>query len=137
MLAVIGTRGSIRRQVRIARPPGDVWEVVGDPSRIHEWFPGIVSCVVDGDERIVTTGAGMPMPEQLLTVDPLQRRLQYRIIAPMLKEHLGTIDVLDMGDGTSLVVYGTDADPAMLALVIGGAAGSALAHLRRLMEPDG
>ena len=75
------------------------------------------------------TGSGLPMPEQLLTVDPGLRRLQYRITAPLFLEHLGTIDVHDLGDGTCLVVYSTDAEPAALALVIGGAARAALASL--------
>ncbi len=51
------------------------------------------------------------MPERLLTVDASLRRLQYRITAPMFREHLGTIDVHDLGDGSSLVVYSTDAEP--------------------------
>jgi hypothetical protein len=77
------------------------------------------------------------MPEHLLTVDPTLRRFQYRITAPMFREHLGTVDVHDLGDGTSLVVYSTDADPAALALVIGGAARAALAHLADLLvDPD-
>ena len=67
-------------------------------------------------------------------MDRLQRRLQYRITAPMFREHLGTIDVHDLGDGTSLVVYATDAEPAIMALVIGGAAGNALDHLRAQLE---
>ncbi|MGO8874118.1 MAG: SRPBCC family protein [Acidimicrobiales bacterium] len=122
-------RGSIRHQVRLACPPGVAWGLLGAPERVHEWFPGIVSCTVDGDVRVVTTASGLPMPERLVTVDPVLRRLQYRITAPLFSEHLGTIDVLDLHDGTSLVVYGTDADPAALALVIGGAARAALAHL--------
>ena len=36
--------GSIRRQIRIDRPADDVWALVGDPARLHEWFPGIVDC---------------------------------------------------------------------------------------------
>lgn len=130
-------RGSVRTEVRIARPPDDVWALVGDPTRIAEWFPGIEACTVDGDRRVVTTGAGLPMPEELLTVDRLQRRFQYRITAPIVVEHLGTIDVIDLQDGTSLVVYGVDAAPAVLALVIGGAAGEALQQLRRLLEDPG
>jgi len=128
------TRASVRRQVRIACPPGDVWEVVGDPARIAEWFPGIVSATVEGSTRVVVTGGGLPMPEEILTNDPLQRRFQYRITAPMVREHLSTLDVLDLGDGTSLVVYSADADPATMALVIAGAAGNALEHLRVRME---
>ena len=127
-------RGSVRRQIVVHRPPDEVWALVGDPTRLAEWFPGIDSAVVDGDERVITTGTGIPMPEQILTVDPLQRRFQYRITSPLFTEHLGTIDVLALEDGTSLVVYSTDAQPSVMALVIGGATGGALHKLRDLME---
>jgi len=54
-----------------------------------------------------------------------------------VQEHLSTLDVLDVGDGTSVVVYAADASPATMALVIAGAAGNALEHLRTMMEGDG
>ena len=120
--------------MRIARPPDDVWAVVGDPARIQEWFPGIARSTVDGSTRVVTTGAGIEMSEEIVTNDPLQRRFQYRITSSMFREHLSTLDVLDMGDGTSLVLYSADAVPAPMALVIAGAAGNALEHLRDTME---
>lgn len=127
-------RGTVRRQVRIARPATDVWALVGDPARLPEWFPGITDAVIDGTSRVITTGAGLPMPEEIVTLDHLLRRFQYRITAPLFREHLSTLDVLDLDDGTCLVVYGVDADPSTMALVIGGAAGNALEHLRTLME---
>jgi hypothetical protein len=131
---VTSLRGSVRRQVRIARSPDDVWAFIGDPSRIQEWFPGIVSSTVDGTTRVIVTGSGLPMPEEIVTLDAIQRRFQYRITAPMFREHLSTLDVLDLGDGTSLVVYAADANPATMALVIAGAAGNALEHLKDMME---
>lgn len=131
------TRGTVRRQERIARPADEVWALVGDPGRIHEWFPGIESATVDGASRVIVTGSGIPMPEEIVTNDPLQRRFQYRIVAGIVREHLSTLDVLDLGDGTCLVVYSADADPATMALVIAGAAGNALANLRELMEGGG
>jgi hypothetical protein len=127
----------VRRQVRIRRSADDVWEAIGDPARIAEWFPGIDSATVDGNKRVIVTGSGLPMPEEIVTHDPLQRRFQYRITAPAFREHLSTLDVLDLGDGTSLVVYGVDADPGTMALVIGGAAGNALEHLRGMLEGQG
>ncbi len=133
-MTATAVRGTVRVEARVARPADEVWALVGDPARQHEWFPGITACTVEGDARTVTTGAGLTLPERLLTVDRLQRRLQYRITAPMFREHLGTIDVHDLGDGTSLVVYATDAEPAIMALVIGGAAGNALDHLRAQLE---
>ncbi len=128
------SRASVRREVRIRRPASEVWDAIGDPARVQEWFVGIDSSTVDGDQRVVVTGAGIPMPEQILTHDPIQRRLQYRITAGVVREHLSTLDVHDLGDGTSLVVYAADADPATMALIIAGAAGSALEALRNRME---
>lgn len=133
-MSATATRGSVRVETRVARPADEVWAIVGDPARQHEWFPGITACAVDGDTRTITTGAGIDLPERLLTVDRQQRRLQYRITSSLFREHLGTIDVHDLGDGSSLVVYSTDAEPAVMALVIGGAAGNALDHLRRMLE---
>lgn len=128
------TLGSIRHHVRIHRPADDVWALVGDPARLHEWFPGIDACEVDGTSRTITLGSGLPMPEEILVNDPGQRRFQYRITTSLVSYHRGTIDVLDLGDGTCVVVYGTDADPRTMALTIGGATAGALDELRRLME---
>jgi hypothetical protein len=111
-----------------------VWEVVGDPARVAEWFPGIEKAEVVDRQRTVVATSGLAMPEEIVTLDPIDRRMQYRITAPMFREHLSTLDVFDLGDGTCLVAYGADAEPATLALVIAGAAGSALEHLRQLME---
>jgi hypothetical protein len=127
-------RASVRRQVRIKRSPDEVWGFIGDPARLPEWFPGITAATVDGSTRVITTGSGIPMPEEIVTNDPLQRRFQYRITAPMFREHLSTLDVLDLDDGTSLVVYAADANPPTMALVIAGAAGNALENLRTMME---
>lgn len=127
-------RGSIRREVRMAASPEAIWAYVGAPERLAEWFPGFTACSVEGDTRLVTTASGLPLPEKILTNDRLQRRFQYRITAPVFVEHTSTIDVLDLGDGTCLVVYSVDAEPSTMALVIGGAAGNALTHLRRLVE---
>jgi len=128
------TRGTVRREVRMTASAEAIWSYIGDARRLTEWWPGITAAEVDGDTRVITTGSGIPMPEQILTIDRLQRRFQYRITAPVFHEHLSTIDVIDLDDGTCLVVYSIDADPATMALVIGGAAGNALEHLKTLVE---
>ncbi len=132
-----GNRGSVRRQVHIKRAPDEIWDFIGDPARLHEWFPGITATTVDGTTRVITTGSGIPIPEEILTQDAVQRRFQYRITGPMVNFHTSTLDVLDLGDGTSLVVYAADADPSTMALIIAGAAGNALQHLRTMMEGAG
>lgn len=128
------TRGTVRRHVRITCPPEAVWAYIGDAARVPEWWPGITAAEVIDGERTITTGSGIPMAEQIVTVDRLQRRFQYRITGGLFQEHLSTIDVIDLDDGSCLVVYSVDADPATMALVIGGAAGNALRYLKSLLE---
>jgi uncharacterized protein YndB with AHSA1/START domain len=125
---------TLRREIRIDRPAADVWQLVGRPELLYLWFPGIVASDVDGDTRIITTGTGIPIPEKIVTNDPLQRRFQYRITAPLFTQHLATVDVIDIGDDTCIVVYATDAEPAVMALVIGGGSSGALDELKRQME---
>lgn len=110
---------------------------MGDPARIAEWFPGIASATVQGRTRMIVTRAQVAMPEEIVTNDALQRRFQYRLQIPAVRSHLSTLDVFDLGDGTCLVSYAADAEPATMALVIAGAAGAALHHLRHLMERAG
>jgi len=65
---VTPSRGSVRRQVRIACSPDEEWALVGDPARIQEWFPGIESSTVEGSNRVVVTGSGLPMPSPTKTL---------------------------------------------------------------------
>lgn len=126
--------GTVRREVTIHRPPDEVWARVGDAAGLHTWFPGIAACTVDGTTRVITTDSGLPLPEEIVTNDDLQRRFQYRLTAPIVEHHLGTIDVFALEDGNTLVSYATDARPDAIALVIGGATGAALRELRRQLE---
>lgn len=122
---------STRYHVQIDAPADDVWRVVGRPELLHLWFPGIVDCTVEGDTRTIVTGNGVPMPERIVLRDDLLRRFQYRITAPLFRSHLATLDVLELGAGTCVVVYSTDAEPAVMALVIGGGTLGALRELQR------
>jgi uncharacterized protein YndB with AHSA1/START domain len=124
----------VRREIRIARPPDQVWRLIGDPAALCTWFPGMVSSEVDGSQRVITTRTGLAMPEEIVTNDPDRHVFQYRITAPLISNHLGTIEVGPDADGGSLVAYQTECEPDMLALVIGGACGNALRELRRQLE---
>ena len=127
-------RGSVRRAVTIAVDADEAWSVLGRPELLHHWFPGIVACTVEGDQRTVTLGSGITLAETILTSDPLQRRFQYRVDGGLLREHLATIDVHELEPGRCLVSYATDAAPAAMALTLGGATQGALEELRRQLE---
>jgi hypothetical protein len=126
--------GTIRHEIRIARPADVVWALAGDATKLHTWFPGIVDCTVEGNQRTIETATGISMPEEILVCDNTQRRFQYRITTPIFKHHRGTIDVIDLGDDTCLVVYSTEADPRTMAMVIGSGTAAACRELKRQME---
>lgn len=127
-------RASVRREHIIDVSADCAWEVVGRPELLHLWFPGIVGCTVEGDTRTVTTATGVSLSETILTNDPLQRRFQYRIAGGLFAEHLASIDVIALDTDRCLVTYASDADPATMAIVLGGATNGALAELARQLE---
>lgn len=125
---------TVRRQIIIDREADDVYSVLGDPRTIADWFPGVLSATLDGTTRVITTQSGLPMAEEIVTNDAIQRRFQYRLAPGFVQDHLASVDVFDLGDGRSLVAYSTDCEPAALALMIGGATGNALKELKRQLE---
>ena len=129
--------GTIRHEIVIERSAADVWALAGDASKLHHWFPGVVDCTVDGTSRVIITGSGIPMPEEIVVCDNTQRRFQYRLLTPIFKHHRGTIDVIALTEESCIVVYSTEADPRAMALVIGGGTAGALRELKRLMEIEG
>ncbi len=136
---MIGAVATIRREIRVERPAAEVWALISDPGAIHQWFPGIVASKVitkdDGSiSRIVTLGSGIELTEHVVTNDPIARRFQYHIAGGIFREHLGTVDVIALDDASCLVVYGTDATPDVMALVIGGASGVAVENIKELAE---
>lgn len=125
---------SLRHERRIAASADVVWDVVRSPESIPNWFPGIVSCTVDGDVRVITTATGMEIPEKIMTIDSTIRRFAYRVTAPLYTFHLGVIDVIEIGQFDSLCVYSTTAEPDTLALLIAGGTVGALEEIARLAE---
>jgi hypothetical protein len=125
---------SLRHERRISAPADVVWHVIAQPESIVNWFPGVVSCKVEGSMRTITLASGIVMPEEILTIDALQRRFAYHITAPLYRFHLGTIDVIELAERESLCVYSTTAEPDALALIVAGGSLGALAEIQRLAE---
>ena len=69
-----------------------------------------------------------------LRVDALQRRFQYSLKLPVISAHLSTIDVIELGTDRCCCVYGVDAMPAVMAIVVAGAAADGLDRAKELLE---
>ena len=87
-----------------------VWAMVGDFGGIGDWMPGIDSCRVEGDDRILEM-MGMEITERLVSKDDAGRVLTYSITngAPV-ETHQAVIAVTPTGS-TSHVTWDIDATP--------------------------
>jgi hypothetical protein len=129
--------GTVRRHVFIDSPADEVWALVGDPARLHDWFP-ITSCEVVGNKRWINLASGLRFEEDIITLDHDLRRFQYSIVNNLIvKSHLGTVDVIPDGPNRCMVMYGTDIDPEPMGLIIIGAAGAGLEKLQEIFAANG
>ena len=128
-------RGSVRREVVVDVPADTAWRLVGPPDLLHHWFPGVVACEVAGDRP-----HGHPrLRADARRDDPHQRPAAAPLPVPdhgrLLHRAPGARSTSSPSTSTPcLVTYATDADPATMAIVLGGATGGALAELRRQLE---
>ena len=108
--------GKARAEIDIDRPADDVWAVVGDFGGIATWMPGLESCHVDGDDRVLKMG-GMEIIERLERRDEESREIIYGIVGgvPVIN-HKATITVTPEGSG-SHVTWDVDVDDEMLDLM--------------------
>ncbi|ODU06032.1 MAG: hypothetical protein ABS81_05825 [Pseudonocardia sp. SCN 72-86] len=108
---------TLRSHVVIDAAPDAVWKVVSDAANIADWFPAMESSSGDTGRRTVVLKGGATLEEVVVTSDATMRRFQYRAVGGDLpvESHLGTIDVIGIDPGRTIVVYSTEIEPASLA----------------------
>jgi hypothetical protein len=124
-----------RYDVRIARNADDVWKVVSDAGTISDWFPGMTASSATDTTRTITLDGGLVLEEDIVTNDAALRRFQYRVTggAMPVEFHLGTVDVLEDGDGCR-VIYSTDIRPDDFVGIVGPATEGGLKGLKEKLE---
>jgi hypothetical protein len=126
--------GTVRRSAFIECDAETVWAFVGQPEKLHEWFP-ITTCRVEGTKRWITLASGIVFEEDIITLDHDLRRFQYKIVNnPLISFHLGTVDVIADGPDRCLLMYSTDMEPEVLALPIAGAASIGIAKAKEMFD---
>jgi mxaD protein len=97
-------------RIELGAAPEQAWSVVGDFGGIGSWMPGIESCIVDGDDRVLRL-MGLEVTERLERRDDDTRTLSYRIVGGVpVVNHLSTISVAPAGSG-SVVTWDVDVEP--------------------------
>jgi mxaD protein len=102
--------GKGHAEIDIDKPADDVWAVVGDFGGIGGWMPGIESCAVAGDDRMLKT-MGMDITERLERRDDGTREITYAIIDGVpVTSHKATITVVPDGSA-SHVTWDVEVEP--------------------------
>ena len=101
-------------EIDINGSPDAVWAVAGDFGGIGGWMPGMDSCRVEGENRILET-MGMTITEKLVAKDDAARAITYSIVDGVpIESHEATVTVTASGDG-SHVTRVVDAAPEEMA----------------------
>jgi hypothetical protein len=124
--------GEARAEITINRSADDVWAKIGNFGEMT-WMPGVETCELDGDDRILGM-FGMRIVERQLARDDEGRTLTYGIVEGDMKPevHEATITVMPAGSG-SFVTWDVTTDDAMVEVMQGAYTG-ALAALKEQME---
>ena len=102
--------GKGHAEITINKPADAVWAVAGDFGGIGGWMPGIESCVLDGDDRILKM-MGMEITERLIRRDDDAKTISYGIVGGVpVGNHEATITVVAEGDD-SLVTWDVEVEP--------------------------
>jgi carbon monoxide dehydrogenase subunit G len=125
--------GSGTAAIDIDAPVDQVWKVAGDFGGIGAWMPGVESCRVEGDDRIIGL-MGMSITERLVARDDAGRSLTYTIAegAPV-ESHEAVITVTPTGEA-SHVTWVVEAKPDEMADLMVGLYQQALEALKAHVE---
>jgi carbon monoxide dehydrogenase subunit G len=124
--------GEARAEITINRPADEVWAKVGNFGELT-WMPGVETCELDGDDRILGM-FGMRVVEHQYSRDDEGRTLIYGIVDGDVKPevHRATITVMPAGSG-SFVTWDVETDDAMVEVMQGAYTG-ALTALKQQLE---
>jgi mxaD protein len=114
--------------VSVGASADEVWKTVGDFGGIGEFFPGIESFRLEGDDRVIGM-FGMEVRERLLSRDDEARALTYSVIQGVpIDSHTATISVEPEGNGCR-VTWSYAVVPDEMAPIFGDTYQSALNQL--------
>src|SRR5580692_7571238 len=112
--------------VTVGAAPDKVWEKVGDFGGVGEFFPGIDSFRLEGDDRVIGM-FGMEIRERLVSRDDATRTICYSVVDGVpIESHKATITVEPDGEG-SKVTWAYDVTPDEMAPIFGDTYKGALA----------
>jgi len=120
-------------EIDIAGSPEAVWALAGDFGGVADWMPGMDSCRIEGENRILET-MGMTITEKLVSRDDATMAITYSIVDGVpVESHEATITVT-ASDAGSHVSWVVDAAPDEMADLMGTIYQQSLETLKSVVE---
>jgi uncharacterized protein YndB with AHSA1/START domain len=127
---------SIRKEIRISAPVDLVWDALRDVGALHTRLaPGFVTDTrMEGNTRMVTFGVGMTAREEIVSIDPTQRRVAWAIVGQQFRHYNGAAWVEPDPKGGSRFIWTADLLPDELAHQVEQMMNSGITVIKRTLE---
>ena len=127
---------TFRYHLQLNHSADAVWDLIADAGNVSSWFPLVKTSVANGGQRHLTLQDDTPVVEDIITTDAAQRRFQYAISGGGIpvESHLSTVDVIEVTDGSTLVVYSVELEPEPLLAVLGPAVEAAVQNIPAVLS---
>ncbi len=129
---------TLRKEMRLSTPPGEVWDAVRDVGALHtRLVPGfVVDTRLEPGARVVTFANGLVAREPIVAVDEPRRRLVWGATGGRTTHYNAALEVLPEGAG-SRVIWTIDLLPDEMAVPIGAMQDQAMAAMARALGRAG
>ncbi len=129
---------TLRKELRLGTPPGEVWEAVRDVGALHtRLVPGfVVDTKLEPGARVVTFANGLVAREPIVSIEEARRRLVWGATGGRTTHYNAALEVLPDGAGTRLL-WTIDLLPDEMAAAVEAMQDQGLAAMARALERAG
>jgi Polyketide cyclase / dehydrase and lipid transport len=101
---------TIRSEIKTRAKPSEVWSAIRDIGALHtRLVPGFVADTkLEPGARVVTFANGVTLREPIVTLDDEARRLVWTHDGGRARHYNGALQVSELGDGMTSVVWTAD-----------------------------
>jgi hypothetical protein len=130
---------TIRKEIQIETTPEAAWDALRDVGALHTRLVAgfVTDTKLEGNTRTVTFGNGTVMREEIISVDPAQKRVAWAIVGQAFHHYNGAAQILENSKGGVRVVWITDLLPDSLAGQIDTAMTNGIAAMKKTLEAAG
>ena len=130
---------TIRKEILIDATPDAAWDALRDVGALHtRLVAGFVKDTkMEGSTRVVTFGNGNVAREEIVSIDPAQKRVAWAIVGQGFHHFNGAAQIFENGKGGIRVVWITDLLPDSMASSIDTAMTNGIAAMKKTLEAAG